>query len=153
MNSEKSVYYCLVVTLWKCRYCFINSEKSVYYCLFTIVYVNSLKVSLLFDINSEKSVYYCLVVTLQKCQYCLIWTLKKCLLLPGSSWRKISVYCLIWTLRKVFTVAWYQLSESVSVVWYELWKKCLLLLRSNSLKVSVGPFYRYFGGGSREGST
>ena len=23
MNSEKSVYYCLVVTLWKCQYCLI----------------------------------------------------------------------------------------------------------------------------------
>ena len=82
-----------------------------------------LKESILFDKNSEKSVYYCLVVTHWKCQY---------------------------------------------IVWYELWKKCLLLFRSNSLKVSVlfdinseesvlfgnnslqvsvGPFYRSFVGG------
>ena len=36
MNSEESVYYCLVVTLWKCRYCLIWTLKTVYYYLVKI---------------------------------------------------------------------------------------------------------------------
>ena len=86
LNSYKSVYYCLVITLWKCQYCFIwilikvftiicsNSLKvSLLFDMnsgkvFTIICSNSLKVSLLFDMNSRKIVYYYLVVTFWKCQ-------------------------------------------------------------------------------------
>ena len=64
LNSYKSVYYCLVITPWKCQYCLIWTLIEV----FTIICSNSLKVSLLFDMNSGKSVYYYLVVTFWKCQ-------------------------------------------------------------------------------------
>ena len=48
-NSQKIVYYCLVITLWKWEYCLIWAlNKSV---LFDS---NSLKLSVLCDMNSEK---------------------------------------------------------------------------------------------------
>ena len=37
----------------------------------------------------------------------------------------------------LFCTVWKKLSESVSIVWYEFWRKCSLLFGSNSLKKSV----------------
>ena len=111
-NSQKSVHYCLVITLWKCEYCLIWAlNKSI---LFDC---NSLRVSVLCDMNSEKrfyyslvwkelsdnvsipwyklweSVWYCLPVTLWKCQCCLIviWNLEKFVVLFASNSLKIAV--------------------------------------------------------------
>ena len=48
-NYQKSVYYCLVKTLWKCEYCLISALNK------SILFVsNSLKMSVLCDMNSEK---------------------------------------------------------------------------------------------------
>ena len=50
------LYYCLVITLWKCEYCLIWAlNKSV------LFGSNSLKVSVLCDMNSEKTFYYSLI--------------------------------------------------------------------------------------------
>ena len=48
-NSQKSVYYWLVITLWKCEYCFIWAlNKSI------LFGGNYLKISPLLDINYGK---------------------------------------------------------------------------------------------------
>ena len=48
-NSQKSVLYCLVITLWKCKYCLIWAlNKSI------LSGSNFRKVSELCDMNSEK---------------------------------------------------------------------------------------------------
>ena len=53
---QKSVYYCVAITLWKCEYCFIWAlNKSILFGR------NSLKVSVLYHINSEKTFYYSLI--------------------------------------------------------------------------------------------
>ena len=50
------LYYCLVITLWKCEYCLIWAlNKSV------LFGSNSLKVSVLCDMNSEKTFFYSLI--------------------------------------------------------------------------------------------
>ena len=55
-NSQRCVYYCLVVTLWKCEYCLIwPLNKSM------LFGSNSLKVWVLCGMNSEKSFYYSLI--------------------------------------------------------------------------------------------
>ena len=36
-----------------------------------------------------------------------------------------------------FSTVWKEISKSVSIVWYELWKECLLLFDNNSLKIWV----------------
>ena len=113
-NSQKSVYYCLVITLWKCEYCLIWAlNKSI------LFGSNSLKVSVLCDTNSEKNFYYSLIwkelsenVSIvwyklwKSVQYCLPATLSKCF------------YCLImiWSLGK-FVALFASNSESVSIVW------------------------------------
>ena len=55
-NSQKSVSYYLIITLWKCEYCLVwVLNKSI------LFGGNSLKVSLLCDMYSEKSFYYSLI--------------------------------------------------------------------------------------------
>ena len=63
MNSEKRIYYCLVVIHWKCQN--IGWYELWEKCLL-LFGSNSLKV--LFDIKSEKSVYYFFVVIHLMCQ-------------------------------------------------------------------------------------
>ena len=90
-SSQKRVYCCLVITLWKFEYCLIWAlNKSIMFGS------NSLKVPVLCDMNSEKSFYYSLIweelsenvsitwyklwksvkyylpLTLWKCHYCLM---------------------------------------------------------------------------------
>ena len=104
-KSQESVYYCLVITLWKCEYCLIwvlNKSK-----LFSS---NSLKLSLLCDMYSEKRFYYSLI------------------------WVELSENVSIaW--HKLCSIAYQWLSKNVSIVWYR--EKCVVLFRSNSMKVSI----------------
>ena len=54
-NTQKSVYYCLVITPWKYKYCLIWAlNKSI------LFGSNSLKVPILY-MNSEKTFYYSLI--------------------------------------------------------------------------------------------
>ena len=55
LNSQINVYYCLVITPWKCEYCLMWVR-------------NKLNKLILFGSNSLK---------VWKCQYCITWTLKK----------------------------------------------------------------------------
>ena len=82
-NSQKSVYCCLLITLWNCEYCLIWAlNKSV------LFGSNSMKVSVLWDVNSEKSFYYSLIWK----ELSIVWyKLYKCVLLFASNSLKISV--------------------------------------------------------------
>ena len=52
IETQKSVYYCLVIPLWKCQYCLIWAlNKSI------LFGSNSLELSVLSDMNSEKTFY------------------------------------------------------------------------------------------------
>ena len=74
-NSQKGVYYCLVIILWKCEYCLIWAlNKSI------LFGSNSLKVSVLCDMNSEKMFYYS-----------LLWILKMSVLLSINSGKGCSI--------------------------------------------------------------
>ena len=86
---QEGIYYYLVIILWKsencliwvlnksilfssnsvkCHYCVICTLKESFY--YSLIWKNSLKVSVLLDINSV--VLYCSPVTLSKCQYYLM---------------------------------------------------------------------------------
>ena len=55
-DSQKSVYCCLVITLWKCGYCLIWAlNKSI------LFGCNSPKVLVLCNMNIEKTFYYSLI--------------------------------------------------------------------------------------------
>ena len=87
-NSQKSVYYYLVITLWKCEYCLIwVLNKSIMFAS------NSLKVSLLCDMYSEKIFYYSLIWKELSEKVIIVWCLEKCVVLFGSNSMEVSVLC------------------------------------------------------------
>ena len=107
-NSQKSVYYCLVITLWKCEYCLIWAlNKSI---LFGSNYLKELVLS---DTNSEKRFYYSLIWK-DKCavlfasnseNVSIAWCLKKCVVLFGSNSIKVPVMFDM-NSENVFTLVW-----------------------------------------------
>ena len=101
-NSQKGIYYCLVITLWKFEYCLIWAlNKSI---LFVSI---SLKLSVLCDMNSEKGFYYSLIYSVLLDIYsgktCSIvckkpsedvtiaWYRERCVVLFGSNSLKLPV--------------------------------------------------------------
>ena len=83
------LYYCLVITLWKCEYCLIWAlNKSV------LFGSNSLKVSVLCDMNSEKTFFYSLIWKEVSENISIYWysdTLEKSVVLCTSNSVKFSV--------------------------------------------------------------
>ena len=72
--------------------------------------------------TSQKSVYCYMVITLWKCEYCLVWALNKSILF-GSNSLKVSVLCDMDSEKRFYySLMWKELSESVIIAWYELWK-------------------------------
>ena len=83
IETQKIVYYCLVITLWKCEYCLtwaLNNSR-LFGC-------NSQKVP---DMNSEKSFYYSLIWKDFSENVSIVWCLEKCVVLFGSNSQKVSV--------------------------------------------------------------
>ena len=63
-----------------------------------------------------------MVITLWKCEYCLVWALNKSILF-GSNSLKVSVLCDMDSEKRFYySLMWKELSESVIIAWYELWK-------------------------------
>ena len=99
IETQKIVYYCLVIPLWKCEYCLIWAlNKSI------LFGSNSLELSVLSDMNSEKTFYRSFIwsklsknVSIAWCKlwksvyYCLPVTLKISVLLDVSSGKVCSI--------------------------------------------------------------
>ena len=94
----------------------------------------------LIGMNSWKS-QHCLPVT-PNCLHCLIQTVHYyCSYLPWFNNKSLKVLILFYMnsakVVLVLVLVGSNSSECVCIIWYELWKKCLLLFYSKLLKVSV----------------
>ena len=90
--------------------------------------------------NSWKS-QHCLPVT-PNCLHCLMQTVHYyCSYLPWFNNKSLKVLILFYMnsakVVLVLVLVGSNSSECVCIIWYELWKKCLLLFYSKLLKVSV----------------
>ena len=84
-NSQKSVYYYLVITLWKCEYCLMwVLNKSI------LFVSNSLKVSVLCDMNYEKRFCYSLILKELFDNVSITWYRLKCVVLLAIKSLKMS---------------------------------------------------------------
>ena len=116
-NSQKSVYYCLIMNLWKCEYCLIwVLNKSIMFGS------NSLKVSLLCDIVC------CVIVCDMYCEKIFYHSL---------IWKELSEnVSIVWCLEKCVTLFWSN-SMKVSVLFDMRSEKVFSIVSSNCLKVRI----------------
>ena len=99
-ETQKGVYFCLVITLWKCEYCFTWALNNS-----VLFGSNSLKVSLLCDMNSEKTFFYSLIWKKFSEKFSIGWYLEKCVVLFGSNSLKVPVMFDM-NSENVFTPVW-----------------------------------------------
>ena len=108
LSKKCLLYYCLVITLWKCEYCLIWAlNKSILFA------GNSLKVSVLCDMNSEKTFYWSLV------------------------WKELSENVSIVRYKFWKSVILFASNSLETPVLFDLMENCVLLFASNSRKMPL----------------